>query len=88
MWRCKQVVGWSIGCVDILFLDSGDDSGVSIVRLNSLVEGVVIEEDQDFFGEFGANVTFFLVTDGGVVEGWDWLDWPLLVPSYGLQPGL
>lgn len=46
-----------------------------IVRSTSFRDGLVIREDWDFFGGFGENGDFFLVMEGGMVEGLDFLDW-------------
>lgn len=58
-----------------------DGGGVLMVSLNTLevladdvVDNLAIDIDLDFFGGFIVNVTFFLVVDGEVVEGYDWLD--------------
>lgn len=80
---CKQVVGWSIGRVDLFFYDGG----VLIVSLNLVIEVLSIEVvfilvnevDWHFFGGFGENVTFFLVIEGEVVKGWEWIVWPFWV---------
>ena len=74
--RTRSITWGGIGQVASSSMTVGDGGGISIVSLTSIEEGLVIKVDLRFFGRFGENVTFFLVTKGGVVDDYNWIDWP------------